>query len=251
MGYVADDLEERGDLDGPADSAACETAGSGGEHPAGMGGNCREQPSHDEDRQGDQGRYRKSAPVAAPAKWRARRFTPSRKYSSINPARSRIRVVTDEMNDEYVPVRAGNFTRDRVRWQASLPLQRQSNTVSAVSAGRPCPSRDFSSKPDSGLPLKCDMCEDAPRWRRAPVRHGVPARLPHLRRTTTGNGDSNEFLGRTGSDKYRTRIAAESARHRGGDRQLETAVRGRRHLDLSEGGCSNLPTQIRSADYLF
>ena len=33
------------------------------------------------------------------------------RYSSINPARSRIRVVTDEVNDEYVPVRAGNLTR--------------------------------------------------------------------------------------------------------------------------------------------
>ena len=28
------------------------------------------------------------------------------RYSSVNPARSRIRVVTDEINDEYVPVRA-------------------------------------------------------------------------------------------------------------------------------------------------
>src|ERR1039458_1630204 len=33
------------------------------------------------------------------------------RYSSVNPARSRIRVVTDETNDEYVPVRAGNYTR--------------------------------------------------------------------------------------------------------------------------------------------
>ena len=33
------------------------------------------------------------------------------RYSSVNLARSRIRVVADEVNDEYVPVRAGNFTR--------------------------------------------------------------------------------------------------------------------------------------------
>ena len=47
------------------------------------------------------------------------------RYSSINPARSRIRVVTDEINDEYVPVRAGNFTPHRVRRAAFLPAQRQ------------------------------------------------------------------------------------------------------------------------------
>src|SRR3954449_2867193 len=32
------------------------------------------------------------------------------KYSSINPARSRIRVVIDELNDSYVPIRAGDYT---------------------------------------------------------------------------------------------------------------------------------------------
>ena len=47
------------------------------------------------------------------------------RYSSINPARSRIRVVTDEINDEYVPVRAGNFTRSECDGEASLPLKRQ------------------------------------------------------------------------------------------------------------------------------
>ena len=31
-------------------------------------------------------------------------------YSSINPARSRIRVIADEVNDEYVPIRAGDYT---------------------------------------------------------------------------------------------------------------------------------------------
>ena len=32
------------------------------------------------------------------------------KYSSINPARSRIRVMVDELKDIYVPIRAGDYT---------------------------------------------------------------------------------------------------------------------------------------------
>ena len=32
------------------------------------------------------------------------------RYSAINPAKSRIRVVSDEINDEYVPIRAGDYT---------------------------------------------------------------------------------------------------------------------------------------------
>ena len=28
--------------------------------------------------------------------------------------------------------------------------------------GASCPARDFFKEPDSGLPLKCDMCEDEP-----------------------------------------------------------------------------------------
>jgi benzoyl-CoA reductase subunit BamC len=35
-------------------------------------------------------------------------FHANPKYSSINPARSRIRMVIDELNDVYVPVRAGD-----------------------------------------------------------------------------------------------------------------------------------------------
>ena len=38
------------------------------------------------------------------------RISRAPKYSSINPARSRIRVVMDELNDVYVPVRAGDYT---------------------------------------------------------------------------------------------------------------------------------------------
>jgi benzoyl-CoA reductase subunit BamC len=71
-------------------------------------------------------------------------FHASPKYSSINPARSRIRVVVDELNDCYVPIRGGDYT--------------PADSFCGVS----CPSRDLFKEPDSGLPLKCDMCEDDP-----------------------------------------------------------------------------------------
>jgi len=83
------------------------------------------------------------------------------RYSSINPARSRIRVVTDEINDEYVPVRAGNFTRSECDGRHFYQLNgKQYGECSFCRAS--CPSRDFFIEPDSGLPLKCDMCEDEP-----------------------------------------------------------------------------------------
>ena len=83
------------------------------------------------------------------------------RYSSVNPARSRIRVVTNEINDEYVPVRAGNYTRTECDGRHFYQLNgKQYSECSFCRAS--CPSRDFFIEPDSGLPLKCDMCEDEP-----------------------------------------------------------------------------------------
>ena len=83
------------------------------------------------------------------------------RYSSVNPARSRIRVVADEINDEYVPVYAGNFTRSECDGRHAYQLNgKQYSECSFCRAS--CPSRDYFVEPDSGLPLKCDMCEDDP-----------------------------------------------------------------------------------------
>jgi benzoyl-CoA reductase subunit BamC len=83
------------------------------------------------------------------------------RYSSVNPARSRIRLVADEINDEYVPVRAGNFTRTECDGRHFYQINgKQYSECSFCRAS--CPSRDYFIEPDSGLPLKCDMCEDEP-----------------------------------------------------------------------------------------
>jgi benzoyl-CoA reductase subunit BamC len=83
------------------------------------------------------------------------------RYSSVNPARSRIRLVADEINDEYVPVRAGNLTRSECDGRHYYQINgKQYSECSFCRAS--CPSRDYFIEPDSGLPLKCDMCEDEP-----------------------------------------------------------------------------------------
>ena len=88
-------------------------------------------------------------------------FHANPKYSSINPARSRIRVVLDELNDEYVPIIAGDYTRAECNGRHTFTINgKQYSECSFCRAS--CRSRDLFKEPDSGLPLKCDMCESDP-----------------------------------------------------------------------------------------
>ena len=83
------------------------------------------------------------------------------KYSSINPARSRIRVVIDELNDVYVPIRAGDYTSAECTGRHAFTINGKEYPECSF-CGVSCPARDLFKEPDSGLPLKCDMCEDIP-----------------------------------------------------------------------------------------
>ncbi len=83
------------------------------------------------------------------------------KYSSINPARSRIRVVTDEVNDEYVPIRATDYTKASCDGRRVYTVNGKEYSECSF-CGSVCPARNLFKDPDSGLPLKCDMCEDDP-----------------------------------------------------------------------------------------
>jgi benzoyl-CoA reductase subunit BamC len=83
------------------------------------------------------------------------------KYSSINPARSRIRVVIDELNDVYVPIRAGDYAKAECMGREKYVIDGKEYDE-CVFCRASCPSRDAFKEPDSGLPLKCDMCEDDP-----------------------------------------------------------------------------------------
>jgi benzoyl-CoA reductase subunit BamC len=83
------------------------------------------------------------------------------RYSSLNPARSRIRVFMDEINDVYVPIRGGNYARGECNGRNLYKINAKEYSECAFCPAS-CPSRDWFKDPDSGIPLQCDMCEDTP-----------------------------------------------------------------------------------------
>jgi benzoyl-CoA reductase subunit BamC len=86
-------------------------------------------------------------------------FHANPKYSSNNPARSRIRMVVDEQKDVYVPVRAADYSKAECMGRGTYVID-EKEYGECVFCRASCPSRDAFKEPDSGLPLKCDMCED-------------------------------------------------------------------------------------------
>ncbi len=80
------------------------------------------------------------------------------KYSSNNPARSRIRVVRDPLRDVYVPVYAGEYAAAECAGRDKYTIDGKEYDECTFCRAS-CPSRDEFKEPDSGLPLKCDMCE--------------------------------------------------------------------------------------------
>ncbi|MEW6258794.1 MAG: (4Fe-4S)-binding protein [Thermodesulfobacteriota bacterium] len=80
------------------------------------------------------------------------------KYSSNNPARSRIRVIRDPLRDMYVPVYAGEYTPAECAGRDKYVIDGKEYEECAFCRAS-CPSRPEFKEPDSGLPLKCDMCE--------------------------------------------------------------------------------------------
>ncbi len=88
-------------------------------------------------------------------------FHAAPKYSSNNPERSRIRVIHDPLRDIYVPVYAGEYAVAECAGRDRYVIDgKEYDECSFCRAS--CPSRDLFKEPDSGLPLKCDMCESEP-----------------------------------------------------------------------------------------
>jgi benzoyl-CoA reductase subunit BamC len=88
-------------------------------------------------------------------------FHATPKYSSINPARSRIMVVMDETKDIFVPIRAGEYTQAECNGRNRYVIDGKEYDECTFCPAS-CPSRSAFREPDSGLPLKCDMCENDP-----------------------------------------------------------------------------------------
>lgn len=83
------------------------------------------------------------------------------KYSSNNPARSRIRLVRDPLRDVYLPVYAGAYTNAECVGRDKYVIDDKEYEECGLCRVS-CPSRTAFKEPDSKLPLKCDMCEDDP-----------------------------------------------------------------------------------------
>lgn len=83
------------------------------------------------------------------------------RYSSNNPARSRIRVVRDPLADIFIPVYAGDYAVAECAGRDKYVIDGKEYDECAFCRAS-CPSREEFKEPDSGLPLKCDMCEGEP-----------------------------------------------------------------------------------------
>lgn len=88
-------------------------------------------------------------------------FHATPRYSSTNPARSRIRVIRDPVADVYLPVYAGEYTAAECAGRDRYVIDGREYGECAFCRAS-CPSRDVFKEPDSDLPLKCDMCESDP-----------------------------------------------------------------------------------------
>jgi benzoyl-CoA reductase subunit BamC len=88
-------------------------------------------------------------------------FHATPQYSSNNPARSRIRVIREPLRDIYVPVYAGEQAQAECLGRDKYVIDGKEYEECAFCRAS-CPSRDLFKEPDSGLPLKCDMCESDP-----------------------------------------------------------------------------------------
>ena len=88
-------------------------------------------------------------------------FHATPRYSSNNPARARVQVVYDRLKDIWLPIFAGEYAPAECMGRDKYVIDgKEYGECDFCRAS--CPSRDLFKEPDSGLPLKCDMCEDDP-----------------------------------------------------------------------------------------
>ncbi|MFZ3132321.1 MAG: (4Fe-4S)-binding protein [Desulfosporosinus sp.] len=88
-------------------------------------------------------------------------FHSTPKYSVINPARSRIQIILDPQKDIWFPVFAGDYTPAECMGRETNTIDGKEYPECALCRAA-CPARTRFKEPDSGLPLRCDMCEDEP-----------------------------------------------------------------------------------------
>jgi benzoyl-CoA reductase subunit BamC len=85
-------------------------------------------------------------------------FHSAPKYSTVNTARARIHVTTHRLKNIWLPVFAGDYTPAECNCRDKYVIAGKEYDECGFCRAV-CPSRDLFKEPDSGLPLKCDMCE--------------------------------------------------------------------------------------------
>jgi benzoyl-CoA reductase subunit BamC len=70
-------------------------------------------------------------------------------------------VLFDPLKNIYVPVMAGEYTEAECNGRNIYTLNGKEYDECGFCRAS-CPSRELFKEPDSGLPLKCDMCEEEP-----------------------------------------------------------------------------------------
>ena len=85
----------------------------------------------------------------------------SPRYSSANPDRARIRLYARPLDNIYLPVLAGEYTPAECPGRLSYVINGQEYGECTFCRAS-CPSRNLFKEPGSGLPLKCDTCENDP-----------------------------------------------------------------------------------------
>jgi benzoyl-CoA reductase subunit BamC len=70
-------------------------------------------------------------------------------------------VVTNRLKNKFLPIFAGEYTPAECMGRDKYIIDNKEYDECDFCRAA-CPSRDLFKEPDSGLPLKCDMCEDDP-----------------------------------------------------------------------------------------
>ncbi|HOE18163.1 MAG TPA: hypothetical protein PLX02_13455, partial [Syntrophorhabdaceae bacterium] len=83
------------------------------------------------------------------------------KWNSNNPTRSRIQIIRYPLRDIWLPVFAGEYTPAECMGRDKYVIAGKEYDECTFCRAS-CPSRGLFKEPDSGLPLKCDMCEEDP-----------------------------------------------------------------------------------------
>ena len=76
----------------------------------------------------------------------------------MNPSAARIHVITHRLNDIWLPVFAGEYTPAECSGRDKYVIDGKEYDECTFCRAT-CPSRNLFKDPETGLPLKCDMCE--------------------------------------------------------------------------------------------